>query len=104
MTSLLEKPHGAAPDEPGRRSAFRFETITRLPRGDGGKGRNGARYGLTGIVHTPHGDILTPAFVPVPTLSSMNAVLPEALKALGAQCLLSTASHPFVSPDPDLLS
>ncbi|MCI1831961.1 MAG: tRNA guanosine(34) transglycosylase Tgt [Bifidobacterium sp.] len=103
MTSLLEKPHGAAPDEPGRRSAFRFETITRLPRGDGGKGRNGARYGRTGIIHTPHGDIRTPAFVPVATQSAMKAVLPEAMKDLGAQCLLSNAFHLFERPGPDVL-
>ena len=95
MTSLLEHPRGAEPGKPGDRSAFLFETITRLPDAANGKGRGGARYGRTGIIHTPHGDIHTPAFVPVATQGAMKAVLPESMTQLGAQCLLSNAFHLF---------
>ncbi|WP_291527120.1 tRNA-ribosyltransferase family protein, partial [Bifidobacterium sp. UBA744] len=103
MTSLLEHPRGAAPGRPGDRSAFSFETITRLPHSANGLGRDGARYGRTGIIHTPHGDIRTPAFVPVGTQAAMKGVLPEQMKQLGAQCLLANAFHLFERPGPETL-
>ena len=103
MTSLLEHPRGAAPGRPGDRSAFSFETITRLPHSANGLGRDGARYGRTGIIHTPHGDIRTPAFVPVGTQAAMKGVLPEQMKQLGAQGLLANAFHLFERPGPETL-
>lgn len=103
MTDLVEHPLGAEPGKPGDRSAFSFETITRLPNAADGKGRDGARYGRTGIIHTPHGDIRTPAFVPVGTQASMKAVLPEQMRDLGAQCLLANAFHLFERPGEDVL-
>ena len=66
-------------------------------------GRGGARYGRTGIIHTPHGDIHTPAFVPVATQAAMKAVLPETMKDLGAQCLLSNAFHLYERPGEQVL-
>jgi queuine tRNA-ribosyltransferase len=103
MTSLLKQPRGAQPGKPGERSAFSFETTTRLSSSAEGKGRDGARYGRTGVIHTPHGDIATPAFVPVATQAAMKAVLPEEIKALGAQCMLSNAFHLFERPGEDIL-
>ena len=101
--SLLEHPLGAQPGQPGDRSAFHLGTITRLPSTASGLGRDGARYGRTGIIHTPHGDIRTPAFVPVGTQAAMKAVLPEQMKDLGAQCLLANAFHLFERPGEDVL-
>lgn len=103
MTSLLKQPRGTQPGKPGERSAFSFETTTRLSSSAEGKGRDGARYGRTGVIHTPHGDIATPAFVPVATQAAMKAVLPEEIKALGAQCMLSNAFHLFERPGEDIL-
>ena len=100
---LLNHPLGAQDGQPGDRSAFHFETITRLPSTANGLGRDGARYGRTGIIHTPHGDIRTPAFVPVGTQAAMKAVLPEQMKELGAQCLLANAFHLFERPGEDVL-
>lgn len=74
-----------------------------LPDAADGKGRGGARYGRTGIIHTPHGDIHTPAFVPVATQAAMKAVLPETMKDLGAQCLLSNAFHLYERPGEQVL-
>ena len=91
-TSLLEHPLGAQPGQPGDRSAFHFETITRLPSTASGLGRDGARYGRTGIIHTPHGDIRTPAFVPVGTQAAMKAVLPEQMKDLAHSACWPTPS------------
>lgn len=100
---LVEHPRGAEPGKPGDRSAFRFEQTTRLPDSPNGKGKGGARYGRTGILHTPHGDIKTPAFVPVATQGAMKAVLPESMTQLGAQCLLSNAFHLYERPGEDVL-
>lgn len=103
MTSLLAHPRGAEPGQPGDRSAFSFEQHTRLTDSPTGKGRGGARYGRTGVIHTPHGDIRTPAFVPVATQAAMKAVLPESMVQLGAQCLLSNAFHLYERPGEDVL-
>ena len=103
MTDFLNHPIGAQPGLPGDRSAFSFETITRLPDAADGRGHGGARYGRTGIIHTPHGDIRTPAFVPVATQAAMKAVLPETMREMGAQCLLSNAFHLFERPGEDVL-
>lgn len=90
------------------RSAFGFEVTTELPsgpdnHGQEGAGQGGRRHGRTGVIHTPHGDIRTPAFVPVATQATMKGVLPEQMKGLGAQCLLSNAFHLNERPGPALI-
>ena len=102
MTFLMN-PLGAEPGRPGDRSAFSFEAITQLPSAADGLGRDGRRYGRTGIIHTPHGDIHTPAFIPVATQAAMKAVLPEQMREMGAQVLLSNAFHLFERPGEDIL-
>ena len=52
----------------------------------------GAR-GRSGVIHTPHGDIRTPAFVAVGTKATVKAVLPETMRELGAQAVLANAYH-----------
>jgi len=42
-----------------------------------------------GTISTPHGDIQTPAFIPVGTKANVKTVLPEAMEDLGAQALLA---------------
>ena len=56
-----------------------------------------------GTISTPHGDIQTPAFIPVGTKASVKTVLPEAMENLGAQALLSNAYHLYLQPGPDVL-
>ena len=51
------------------------------------------RRGRAGIIHTPHGDIPTPAFIPVGTKATVKTVLPETMKQLGAAAILSNAYH-----------
>ncbi|MGL4306807.1 MAG: tRNA guanosine(34) transglycosylase Tgt [Mycobacteriaceae bacterium] len=61
------------------------------------------RLGRTGVIHTPHGDIHTPAFIAVGTKATVKAVLPEAMKSLGAQAVLSNAYHLYLQPGPDVV-
>jgi len=59
--------------------------------------------GRTGVISTPHGDIATPAFIPVGTKASVKAVLPEAMAELGAQALLANAYHLYLQPGPNII-
>ena len=51
-----------------------------------------------GIIETPHGSILTPAFVPVATKATLKALTPEQLEATGAQTALANAYHLHLKP------
>lgn len=59
--------------------------------------------GRTGVITTPHGEIRTPAFVPVGTKATVKTVLPEAVEALGAQAVLANAYHLYLQPGPDIV-
>ena len=54
--------------------------------------------GRTGLLRTAHGDIRTPAFVPVATQAALKTVLPESMRDLGAQALLANAYHLYLQP------
>ena len=57
---------------------------------------SGARRG---IVHTPHGDIQTPVFMPVGTQATVKSMTPEELKEeVGAQIILSNTYHLYLRP------
>jgi queuine tRNA-ribosyltransferase len=59
--------------------------------------------GRTGTITTPHGDIRTPAFIPVGTRATVKSVLPEAMAELGAQALLANAYHLYLQPGADII-
>ena len=61
------------------------------------------RLGRTGVISTPHGQISTPAFIPVGTKATVKGVLPESMKALEAQALLSNAYHLYLQPGPAIV-
>lgn len=66
--------------------------------------RNGApTLGRVGTIHTPHGDIQTPAFIPVGTKATVKAVLPESMTQLGGQAILANAYHLYLQPGSDLV-
>jgi len=60
--------------------------------------------GRAGIMSTPHGDILTPSFVPVGTKATIKAVTPEMMLDLGAQVVLANTYHLYLQPGDDLIS
>ncbi len=61
---------------------------------------SGARRG---VIHTPHGDIQTPVFMPVGTQATVKALTPEELKDLNAQIILSNTYHLFLRPGHELV-
>ena len=62
---------------------------------------SGARRG---VVHTPHGDIQTPIFMPVGTLATVKAMSPEELKNdVKAQIILSNTYHLYLRPGHELV-
>jgi queuine tRNA-ribosyltransferase len=52
----------------------------------------------TGVVSTPKGDIRTPAFMPVGTAATVKAMLPESVRATGADILLGNTYHLMLRP------
>jgi queuine tRNA-ribosyltransferase len=62
------------------------------------------RLGRAGVIRTPHGDIHTPAFIPVGTQATVKAVLPETMKELGAQAILANAYHLYLQPGSDIVA
>lgn len=48
--------------------------------------------GRTGVIHTAHGTISTPAFIPVGTKANVKALTPEMVRSLGAQAVLANAT------------
>ncbi len=52
----------------------------------------------TGVIRTPRGEIRTPAFMPVGTAGTVKAMLPENVRATGADILLGNTYHLMLRP------
>ena len=61
---------------------------------------SGARRG---VIHTPHGDIQTPVFMPVGTQATVKSMTPEELKEVNAQIILSNTYHLFLRPGNEIV-
>ena len=62
--------------------------------------KTGAR---AGVLHTPHGDILTPTYMPVGTQATVKGVIPRDLKAAKTQILLANTYHLYMRPGDDIV-
>ena len=62
--------------------------------------QSGARLGR---LHTPHGIIETPIFMPVGTQATVKTMTPEELKGMNAQIILSNTYHLFLRPGHKLI-
>lgn len=94
----------AATATPSRPSPadFGFEIEHRLEAG-GAETGDGRPLGRAGVIRTPHGDIQTPAFIPVGTKATVKAMLPETVAQLGGQAVLANAYHLFLQPGADIV-
>lgn len=59
--------------------------------------------GRSGTISTPHGEIKTPAFIPVGTKATVKSALPDSIHGSGAQAVLSNAYHLYLQPGADIL-
>lgn len=71
--------------------ALKFEVLKKQ-----GKSRRGR-------LHTRHGTVETPAFMPVGTCGTVKAMMPESVAATGAQILLGNTYHLMLRPGADLV-
>ncbi len=56
-----------------------------------------------GVLHTPHGDIKTPVYMPVGTQATVKAMTPEQVLATNAQIILSNTYHLYLRPGHELV-
>lgn len=76
--------------------SFSFEII---------KKSDEAKLARAGIIHTPHGDIETPAFITVGTKATVKSLTVEQIKdAVGSQCVLANTYHLYLQPGDDLVA
>ena len=56
-----------------------------------------------GVIHTPHGDIRTPAFVGAATRATVKALTMQEMRALGSQAILANTYHLILRPGSELI-
>lgn len=65
--------------------------------------RDGASGGRAGRLSTAHGDVRTPAFVPLATKATIKGLLPAEVSALGCEMVLGNTFHLMLSPGAELI-
>ncbi len=74
-------------------SAIKYELIKTCKQ-------SGARLG---ILHTPHGEIPTPIFMPVGTQATVKGMSPRELEEVGSKIILSNTYHLYMRPGNELI-
>jgi len=75
-------------------SDFSFDLVSQPERSSSAR---------AGTINTPHGQIQTPAFIPVGTKATVKSVMPESMRELGSQALLANAYHLYLQPGADIV-
>ncbi|HSS04321.1 MAG TPA: tRNA-guanine transglycosylase, partial [Solirubrobacterales bacterium] len=57
-----------------------------------------------GVLHTPHGEVRTPAFIPLATKGTVRGLESREVAEVGYQLILGNTYHLFVSPGPDRIA
>jgi len=65
--------------------------------------RDATSQARRGVLHTPHGDVPTPVFMPVGTVGSVKAVTFEQVAATGARIILGNTYHLHLRPGSELV-
>src|SRR5690349_14311171 len=58
----------------------------------------------TGVLHLAHGDVSTPAFVPLATRGSVRTLHAAEVAQLGYELILGNTFHLLLAPGPDLVA
>ena len=72
---------------------FKYDVIAEDPK----------THARAGVLHTPHGDIPTPIFMPVGTKASVKGIPTETVRDLGAKIVLANTYHLAMRPGADLI-
>jgi queuine tRNA-ribosyltransferase len=76
--------------------SFSFEIIAKSTE---------ASLARAGVIHTPHGDVETPAFITVGTKATVKSLTPEDVKEfVGSQCVLANTYHLYLEPGDELVA
>lgn len=59
--------------------------------------------GRAGVLTTPHGDILTPAFATVGTKATVKALTPEEVRNTNSQVVLANTYHLYIQPGEQII-
>ncbi len=63
-----------------------------------------ASLARVGVIHTPHGDIETPAFITVGTKATVKSLTPEQVRdSVGAQAVLANTYHLYLQPGDEIV-
>lgn len=57
-----------------------------------------------GVLHTPHGSVETPVFMPVGTQATVKTMSPAELEEVGAEIILSNTYHLYLRPGHELIA
>lgn len=60
-------------------------------------------YARRGVLHTAHGDVQTPTFMPVGTRGSVKGITPAQLRTTGAEIVLANTYHMMLRPGTDVV-
>jgi queuine tRNA-ribosyltransferase len=66
--------------------------------------RSPASRARTGTLHLAHGDVQTPAFVPLATKGAVKTLEPRDVAALGYELILGNTFHLLLAPGPELVA
>src|ERR1700735_5177979 len=67
------------------------------------RARDAGSRARAGTLHLAHGDVATPAFVPLATRGSVKTLEPRDVEALGYEMVLGNTFHLFLSPGQELI-
>ena len=74
-------------------TALTFNITHRLP----------STLARVGVIHTPHGEIRTPAFIVGGTKATVKAITPEQIRSYGGQAVLANTYHLMLRPGADIV-
>src|SRR3954463_9614700 len=72
----------------------RFETLV----------NDGGTSARRGCLHTPHGPVETPAFMPVGTQATVKGLTPEIIRATGSRMVLANTYHLALRPGEEVVA
>ncbi|MDQ5957216.1 MAG: queuine tRNA-ribosyltransferase [Patescibacteria group bacterium] len=62
-----------------------------------------ATLARAGVIHTPHGDVETPAFIPVGTKATVKSLYVDMIKGIGSEAVLANTYHLYLQPGQEIV-